>query len=185
MPCALSAAVRHQIVEQFAKGSTLIDIAEQYHLSYSTLRRLHGRFKLQGDAGLTPRYHLCGRQSSKADALILRAALWLRRRHADWGAAVIRMILQNRYKQAEVPTERTLQRWFKIHGLAMHANAFVLSKPAWADHVHDIWQIDAKEKLLLASGQRACYLSIVDEKSGSLLKAFVFPPLVYQRGGAQ
>lgn len=33
--------------------------------------------------------------------------------------------------------------------------------------VHDTCQMDAKEKLALSSGQKVCYLSAVDEKSGS------------------
>jgi hypothetical protein len=46
--------------------------------------------------------------------------------------------------------------------------------------VHDFWQVDAKEQLQLASKQKACYLTRVDETSGCLLQAFVFPPLPYQ-----
>jgi hypothetical protein len=46
--------------------------------------------------------------------------------------------------------------------------------------VHDVWQIDAKEKLRLRTATKVCYLSVVDQKSGSLLGSFVFPPLPHQ-----
>jgi hypothetical protein len=44
-----------------------------------------------------------------------------------------------------------------------------------AREVHNIWQIDAKEKFKIATGEKHCYLTVVDEKSGSLLGAKSFP----------
>ena len=79
-----------------------------------------------------------------------------------------------------LPAERTLQRWFRAQGLGKTKSGFPVVPPAWADQVHDVWQIDAKEQLQLPTGEKACYLSIVDEKSGCLLKAVVFPPVQYQ-----
>ena len=51
-----------------------------------------------------------------------------------------------------------------------------LGSPRWAKSVHEVWQIDAKEKVLLANGERVCWLSIGDEKSRAALafKAFAF-----------
>lgn len=46
--------------------------------------------------------------------------------------------------------------------------------------VHNIWQVDAKEQITLSDGQKACYLSIVDEKSGAWLGSSVFPLYPYQ-----
>ncbi|MCH2043014.1 MAG: hypothetical protein MK212_02650 [Saprospiraceae bacterium] len=40
--------------------------------------------------------------------------------------------------------------------------------------VHDEWQIDAKENLTLQDGSRACYLNIVDKKSGAVLASHCF-----------
>ena len=87
----------------------------------------------------------------------------------------------NEYKDMAVPSERTLQRWFKARQLYKPKSRFpLLPSPAPAHQVHEVWQIDAKEKLHLGTGQKASYLSIVDEKSGSLLRAEVFPPLPHQ-----
>ena len=113
--------------------------------------------------------------------LIYRAALWLKRCHPDWGAVLIQMSVQDRYKDVAVPSERTLQRWFKAKQLYKPKSRFpLLQSPPPAHQVHDTWQIDAKEKLHLGSGQKASYLSVVDEYSGALLKAAVFPPLPHQ-----
>ena len=35
--------------------------------------------------------------------------------------------------------------------------------------VHECWQIDAKENLCLLDGSKACYLTMVDKKSGAVL----------------
>jgi transposase len=180
MPSALLPCIRQQIVEQKSRGLSLLDIAEQNHLSYSTVRNIYKRYKTQGIQGLKPLYNHCHRPGPKPDALHYRAAVWLKRRHSDWGAAFIIVKLQQRYTDMALPTERTLQRWFKAQGLSKTKSCFALAPPAWANEVHEVWQIDAKEQLQLTSGEKACYLSIVDEKSGCLLKAAVFPPVQYQ-----
>ena len=185
MPTALPVAVRQQIIELKSKGCTLQSIAQQQHLSYATLCHVWQRYKTTGSSGLAPHYDKCGpAPGPKCAALIYRAALWLKRGHQDWGAALIQLTLQDRYKNMAVPSERCLQRWFKAQKLYKSKSCFtVVQSPTAASpaqQVHDVWQIDAKEKLCLGSGQRASYLSVVDEKSGCLLKAVVFPLLPHQ-----
>jgi hypothetical protein len=184
MPCALPIAVRQQIIELKTKGSSLQSIAKEQHLSCSTLYRLWQRYKAEGTSGLIPHYNNCGPATGvpRCTALIYRAAVWLKRCHPNWGAALIRVRLQERYKDTDVPAERTMQQWFRTKKLYKLKSRFpVLQSPApWANQVHDVWQIDAKEKLCLISGQKVSYLSVVDEHSGALLKAEVFPPLPHQ-----
>jgi transposase len=171
--------VRRQVIQHYSKGNTLIAISEHLHLCYCTVRRICKRYQQEGAAGLQPHYEHCGRPRSST-ALIQRAALWLKRLHPNWGAPLIRFILKSRYRRTTLPSERTLQRWFRLAGLYKSKTSFPASKDKWARGVHDCWQVDAKEKLHLSSGQKACYLTIVDEKSGCLLNTFVFPPLALQ-----
>lgn len=181
MPCALSPSLRQQIATQWATGSSLISISERYGLSYSTVRNICHRFQAEGVKGLAPHYFNCGRKGAAAgEYRMWRAACWLKRLHPRWGAAFIRLQLQQRYRRRGLPGERTLQRWFHTAGLYKAKSSFPLPTQPWARRVHDVWQIDANEKLTLASGLRTCYLTVVDEKSGSLLGAFVFPPLPAQ-----
>ena len=42
-------------------------------------------------------------------------------------------------------------------------------KGDWAKKVHETWQIDAKERIVLADGSQGCWLTIIDEKSGATL----------------
>jgi hypothetical protein len=182
MPCALSLVVRQQIIDLKAKGNSLQSIAKEQHLGYATLLRLWKRYKAEGTVGLTPHYNNCGPAAGPRCApVIYRAAVWLKRCHPDWGAALIRVILKDRYKDLMISSERTLQQWFRTKQLYKLRSRFpVLPLPVPAHQVHDVWQIDAKEKLQLGSGQKTSYLSVVDEKSGCLLKAAVFPPLSHQ-----
>jgi hypothetical protein len=182
MPGALPVTVRQQVIELKMKGSSLPSIAEEQQLSYVTLLRLWKRYKAAGTSGLTPHYNKCGPAAgSRCAPLIYRAALWLKRCHPHWGAALIRVILQDRYKDMSVPAERTLQHWFSTKKLYKLKSRFpVLSSSIPACQPHDVWQIDAKEKLCLLSGQKVSYLSVVDQHSGALLKAAVFPPLPHQ-----
>lgn len=41
--------------------------------------------------------------------------------------------------------------------------------------MHNIWQVDAKEQLVLANGSHACYLTITDERSGAWIEGIAFP----------
>jgi len=183
MPCALPMDVRLCIIELKNKGNSLQSIITELHLCYATVQRLWKRYKAAGTSGLTPHYNRCGPAAGvpRCAPLIYRSALWLKRCHPDWGAALIRVSVQDRYKDKAVPSERTLQRWFKARHLYRAKSRFpLLPSPSAAHQVHDSWQIDAKEKLHLGSGQKASYLSVVDEHSGALLKAAVFPPVPYQ-----
>ena len=45
----------------------------------------------------------------------------------------------------------------------------------WAKHLHEGWQIDAKEEILTANGYKNCWLNIVDEHSGTVIDPPVFP----------
>lgn len=174
-------ALRFAIVQKKAQGHSLLQISEQLHLSYSTVRNIYQRYQREGPAGLTPRYNHCGVKCRSDKARLLqRAALWLKRLHPRWGAAWIRLQLQQRYGPRLLSSERSLQRWFKAAGLYQLKTTFPAAAVHWARQVHDTWQLDAKEQLHLKHGQKACYLSVVDEKSGALLAPFVFPPLPLQ-----
>src|SRR3954471_14752713 len=156
MPGALPMDVRQHIIELKDKGNSLQSIVNELHLCYATVQRLCKRYKAEGSGGLPPLYNKCGPSGAKVSRfapLIYRATLWLKRCHPEWGAAMIRVSVQLRYKDMAVPSERTLQRWFKTQHLYKPKSRFpALPLPAPAHQVHDVWQIDAKEKLQLGSG---------------------------------
>lgn len=179
---ALPNWTRRRIVEEHRAGKTLTEIAHQHQLSYSTVCRCWQRYKRQGLEGLTPDYQNCGRAGPDERELPYRAARYLKRLHPGWGAALIRTKLQLRYPDLALPSVRTLQRWFKRAGLSRLRKELPKQERPWAKTVHEVWQVDAKERLSLEEGERACYLTMVDEHSGALLEAPVFPPQPDQPG---
>ena len=42
--------------------------------------------------------------------------------------------------------------------------------------VHQVWAVDAKERMRLVDGSDACWLVVTDEASGAILQAEHFPP---------
>lgn len=180
----LSMTLRLLLVEQHLQGQSLAQIARSHHLSYATVRTIWQRFEARGRQGLAPDYSRCGRP--RRDDRIYRAARYLKFLHRQWGAPLIRLKLEQRYGSA-IPSVRTLQRWFKRDGLTLPRKQLPRAKVAWAEAPHAIWQIDAKENLRLgpaetSSAEVASYLTIVDEHSGALLEAPVFPHGPHQPG---
>lgn len=125
-------------------------------------------------AGLKPRYINCRPQGIKSDQLVYRSALWLKRLHRKWGAPLIRLKLQQRYPERKVPTERTMHKWFRKAGLTAPRSKTPKEGKQWALRPHGVWQVDGKEEQRLATGEWACWLTIVDEHSGALLAGPAF-----------
>lgn len=170
---ATSMAHREQVVSLRKEGHSCEAISEQLSLSRSNVRDIWTRYRRQGEAGLSTAYANCGPQGPKTPPLLLRAALWLKRRHPAWGTPRIHCGLRSRYGHA-TPSIRTLNRWYAAEGLVKPRGQDVRERIGAARAVHNIWQVDAKENLVLADGQPACYLTIVDERSGAWLASLVF-----------
>jgi hypothetical protein len=100
----------------------------------------------------------------------------LKRLHPRWGAGLIRLLLQQKWPTRQVPHERTLQRWFQAAGLQPARQRRPGSKRQRGSAPHEVWEMDAKEHIKLASGHEVSWLLISDEKSGAQLDASVFPP---------
>jgi transposase len=166
--------VRQRVIEDWQAGHAVSTIVERHGLSRSSVYNMCRRYKEKGIDGLIADYSACGRP--RAQERIYRAARFLRFLHRDWGAPLIRTVLEARY--AGVPGTRTLQRWFKAAGLSTPRQKRPASERAKADQVHGCWQIDAKERL----PAKASYLSIVDEHSGAFIEAPVFPLRTHQPG---
>jgi len=171
---ATSLAHRERVVSLKKEGHSFEAISEQLTLSRSNVRDIWTRYRKQGESGLSTAYANCGTKGPKTPPLLPRAALWLRRQHPAWGTPRIHCGLRSRYGGA-TPSIRTLNRWYATEGLVKPRGKDVRQRIGAARAVHNIWQADAKENLVLADGQPACYLTIVDEKSGAWLDSLVFP----------
>lgn len=177
---AIEKGLRDQFITLKQQGASLAAISERLHLHYGTVCKLSAQFKRQGS--LPVQYPNCGSKELQSPALVVRASGWLKRLHPSWGAPFIRLQLVCRYGEADFPQSRTLQRWFRKWGLNKPRQRLHQPRIGEAKAVHNIWQVDAKERFTLQDGTGACYLTITDEHSGAGLSALVFPPLLYLSG---
>lgn len=165
---------RRLIISEKNKGKTLTAISRESGIPYSTTKRIWQSYLKYGDKGVELKYKNCGIKRPKY-YLIYRLSTWLKKRHSDWGAPVILTILRDRYPEEKLPTARTLQNWFQEKGINKTHMQREVQKVEKVLHVHDCWQIDAREKIKLGDQTKACYLTTVDVKSGAVLGAPVFP----------
>jgi transposase len=176
MGVALSPNILSEIVAKREAGASFSAISNSLEISYGATWKWWSRYKKQGEAGLKPRYANCGKSGPPRDCLIYRAACWLKRLHPDWGSNLIWAILKERYPEYDRPTPRTFNRWFRKVGLSLPKTKFPREPKVWAKSPHDTWQVDAKEQVRIGSGEQVCWITVVDEKTSSLLKAVPFPP---------
>lgn len=181
MPRAHGLALRQQIIDLHRQHHHAVAISQQLAVSLNTVRRLVRRYKADPTDALQPAYAIrCGPSTPRSVPHLLRAGRWLKRRHPQWGAPLIRQYLLERYAAQPVPAVRTLQRHFRHCGLTPPRQQVAPGGIGRAKAPHNIWQVDAKERLRLADGQAACYLTIADEHSGACLQTLVFPPRPHQ-----
>ena len=89
MPRAHPTAIRHQILGLRSQGLSLVQIASQLLLPYSSVRRLW-RWHCDDPARpLNPDYSRCGRRHTAATEVLFQAACALKRNHPTWGAGII------------------------------------------------------------------------------------------------
>lgn len=172
---ALEIHIREKIIAERKLGKTLVAITEENHLSYKTVKRIWSSYKKNGIEGIKPKYSNCGPKKPKFDR-IYRISIFLKKKYEEWGAPYILCVLSRRFPNEKMPGVSAMQKWFRKHGLNKPRTA--QPKPTKEEEqvhkVHDCWQIDAKENILLEE-EKGCYLTTTDVKSGSALGAPFFP----------
>lgn len=171
---ALPSALRQEIVSLGQSGKTYRQIREQLHVGYATSKNIWYTYQKQAEAGLQPRYANCGSRTKRSAANMYRLVLWLKRLHPSWGAGHMRIGLLSRYDEKLIPSERTMQRWFKEKKLTKPPQQGAQSQIGPSKAVHTSWQVDAKENITTLDGKAACYLTLSDEKSGGWLSSMAF-----------
>jgi hypothetical protein len=170
MPRAVPVPLRLRVFELADSGQQPARIAQALDLGPRTVRRLLQRRALLGPDALAPGYRRCGRKPS-----VCAEALDLRREHPTWGAAYVRTVLEEGRPQP--PSARSLQRHFRAAGLQPAGPGRRPGRPRRrASAPHEIWQMDAGERIPLSSGEEVCWLRVVDEYTGAFLRTRVFPP---------
>jgi hypothetical protein len=145
-------------------------------MSYRTVRGLWERYRRRGPAGLETDYAQCARCGPRFESSVPEAALQLKRDHPRWGATLIRLQLGKQFGGQPLPSDRTLQNWFRQADLTPRRPQRPQPDRQRAQRPHQVWQVDAKEQIPLADGSRCTAFCATDEASGALLGAALFPP---------
>ncbi len=111
MPAPLPLAVRRLIQRRARRGQSAAAIACALGLRPRTVRQLLRHFGEQLER-LEPAYQPGPGQPADRHPLYAQA-LALRQQHPSWGAGYIRVRLAGAADAAVLPSERTLQRWFR------------------------------------------------------------------------
>lgn len=174
---------REAMVQRHEKGESFAHIAREMGLPYMTVRGICKHYERTGD--LRPNYAACARPGVRKDAAIFDRAIDLKKTHPRWGAGLIWVELAEVFAESQLPSERTLQRWFRQAGVAVRREREQRQTPVVkrGQAVHDVWAMDAKEALRLADGTYASWLVISDEASGAILHTDLFPPQTVDHRG--
>jgi len=176
MPAAIPMPIRRRIWHCARAGQTVGAIAQSLNLSVRTVRHLLQRLQDDGAAALATGYAKCGRSAKEQPPPLVQEGLDIRAEHPTWGAGLVRVYLRRRHPQESIPSERTLQRWFRRTRLpAAPPGRRPEGEPERAIFPHDRWQMDAADQMRLQNGKGACWLRLVDECSGAFLRTVVFP----------
>lgn len=167
---AIRIEIREKIWELKRAGKKDEVIARELGVSAENVKRILDR----GVSRITPDYDRCGGNGREYEAEIRGAAIELKRSHPGWGGMVIRIELAKQY--ARVPSVRSLQVWFRAAAVNRRRERSVTPSLERAKVTHEVWELDAKEQVKLADGSLANAMMAIDEASGALISATVFPP---------
>jgi len=182
MPSPIPVPVRQVIFQRWQQGASVPKLAEELDLCERTVRHLVQRFAGRGQAGVNPDYARCATKALATDSSLFHKAVHMRQQHPTWGAGLICVLLQEELGACR--SERTLQRWFRRTALSPAPPGRRPASDAYrARRAHEVWQMDAAERILLANGERVSWLRLVDECSGAVVQTTIFPPRALEPGG--
>lgn len=177
---AKPASLRLKIVQaRQAEQLSFTAIANRYEVSYNTVRNICRAYEEHGQSGLVPNYTACGRKVKESAQKVYRLVRLVRHFHPDWGIPYILTRIECAFPQLPLQSIRTYQRRLSKELPQQELPSAQVPRIKSNEKVrqaHDEWQIDAKERIELPSGEKVCYLNITDTKSHGILKAKPFSP---------
>jgi|SRR5579872_609379 len=185
MSRAFPRPLRERVIFDHQQGRSLRAIAQQTGIAYCTVRAWWGRFRAQGSDGLQIHYNRCGPRGGLFAAALQQQALQSKREHPRWGATLVHMQLAEQFIGERLPGVRTIQSWWKAAGLQPPRAQQPPVERERGREPHEVWQIDAKERMRLGDGTSSCVLTVTDEASGTLLGLSPFPPLPLDAGACR
>lgn len=168
---------RCKVIEDWHQGNSYKDLSIRYGIHYHTVRTWCLRWQEDKESGLVARYVHCGKRFYPQSDKTFRLVRMVAHGHPDWGMPYILCRISRDYPELKLKGARQYQRDIKRPKDKVAHLVLPKSEPVDRARVpHEVWQIDAKERILLKDGSEACYLNITDEKTSAVLKAYAFSP---------
>jgi len=181
-PHPLTEAERQRIYEGRIQGKTIADIAQALDRSPAVIRKWWRRVRDEGVKGLRTRQRGPRAKGTLArfDPRISEMALKLKRDHPRWGADRVGIELRRdiHLEGLVLPSRSRLATFFKSRCpecVASHKpRPPAPSAPLAATAVHEVWQMDNKEKVELADGEIAVICSVRDPFGAAMVASQAF-----------
>jgi len=165
MARAKTPAQRQKIIQTWQEEQlTFSDLAKRFGYSYNTVKNICKNYQQRGDSSLIADYSSCGRKVTDLAERSYRLVRLIRHFHPDWGVPLLQKIRNYQTRLAKERPKKKLPPSIVPKSKAMGRIRLA----------HDEWQIDAKERIKLPTGEEVCYLSITDTKTNGMLKAKPF-----------
>ena len=152
---AISLKMRLCIVNLYKEGINKSEISKSLKIHRTTVHSTIGNNLKNGENGLTPKYHNCGKQLPSKSDFGYRACCLLKRWHPTWGAERIMAEIAHKRPDVKLKNLRTVQRWIKQTKAKTPENILPKTPKQWAKSPHEGWQIDAKEEIELSTKKNA------------------------------
>lgn len=172
MARAVPYSYREKIIQYRESGKKLREIVELIPYSEGSIKRILSRYKKEGKAGLQTRYQNCGIKSPYDIEIRNRVKSV---KDGDQGAGYVRSKLLEQYPEHKIPSERTIQNWWKTAG-SHRPKGRPKNRSKWTDEPNHTWQIDGKGYLTLKTGEQISWMKVADEATNSDLGTRLFPP---------
>jgi transposase InsO family protein len=144
-------------------------LCREVGISRKTAYKYLNQYNIEGEAGLKNRSRKAHYCPHKTDKRVEELLIETRNLFPTWGGEKIKQfLLDNGY--AQLPSEKTIDRIFKRHGLIAEEES--QKRKGWVRFVHenpnDLWQMDFKGHFELGEG-RCHALTILDDHSRFVL----------------
>ncbi|MEL6945084.1 MAG: helix-turn-helix domain-containing protein [Bacteroidota bacterium] len=172
-------SLRLKVVQAYEKEKLSYQaLSERFQLNYHTVRTWCKRYNDLGIKGLSPQYKSSGRKVNFEHERSYRLIRLTKHLHPLWGVPYIVAKVKEDYPTLLLQSIRHYQRRLRAEPSTKVPPPKIprSSSKERPRQAHDEWQIDAKERITLASGLPACYLNVTDTKSNAILICKAFPP---------
>jgi putative transposase len=171
--CAMDQRMRFVIAAR-TEGAVMSEVCERFGVSRMTGYKWLARYDEDGVDGLRNRSRAPKRHGLARPAAVVEAVLGLRARYPHWGPRKLRVKLEERLPELELPAASTIGDWLRREGLTRERGRRRSCPPyaqpfAAATAPNDIWAVDFKGWFRTGDGERCDPLTITDAFSRALL----------------